>query len=197
MELKELKLSEVKPYNQNPRRTEAVVENIKESIHHYGFRVPIIVDKDYVIITGHARYTAMQELGEKRIWSLIVDLDKEKAKEYRIADNKIFELTEWDYDELKTELRTIADIGNMSKFFNDAELKRLMKDFSGDFKVDFSDEKLEKVEAGLSEMMKLRSEEFEDNYILYPCRKCGADIFLSRRELESDEWSKSRKYQAH
>ncbi len=98
-------MSEVKPYEANPRVNDQAVEAVVNSIREYGFRQPIVVDSEGVIVVGHTRWKAAKALGlEKVPVHVAKDLSAEKAKAYRIADNKVGELADWDYDLLPIEL---------------------------------------------------------------------------------------------
>lgn len=129
MEVKKLKLNTVKPYWKNPRRNEETVELLKKSIGKYGFNVPLIIDKNNVIIAGHARYKALMQLGYEEAECVIVDLPPDKAREFRIADNKIAELSFWDSDKLKEELKLIGDLEELVGF-KDGEIDELLTDDS-------------------------------------------------------------------
>ena len=98
-------IARVKPYEKNPRLNDDAVDAVAASIREFGFRQPIVVDGDGVIICGHTRYKAAQKLGlEKVPVHVAKDLTPEKIKAYRIADNKTSELSDWNYDLLPIEL---------------------------------------------------------------------------------------------
>lgn len=116
MEIVNKKISELKPYENNPRFNDEAVKYVKESIRQFGFKVPIIIDKNNVIVAGHTRLKASQELGLKEVPCIIAnDLNEEQIKAFRLADNKVSEKSEWNYDMLDTELSDILDI-NMEDF---------------------------------------------------------------------------------
>lgn len=132
-DLKTIKLTEIKPYWRNPRVGN--VEQVKQSIKDYGYNQYIVVDKDYVIIVGHTRYKALQELAlEDKAWNeipvLISGLDEKKAKEYRIVDNQTGDQSEWILDKLTLELREI-DNEVAIKYFSQDELDKLVKASAG------------------------------------------------------------------
>lgn len=111
MKIEEMKLSELKQYEKNPRRNEDAVNYVAESIKQFGFKNPIIIDKDNVIIAGHTRYLAAQKLGLTKVPCIIAkDLTDEQVKAYRLADNKVSEFSAWDFDLLNTELEDIIGI---------------------------------------------------------------------------------------
>lgn len=104
------KIDEIKPYDRNPRIIpQAAVDAVAKSIQAFGFRQPIVVDGDGVILAGHTRYRAALQLGLSEVpvvWQ--TDISAIQAQGYRIADNKTAELSAWDRDALDTEVRDIA-----------------------------------------------------------------------------------------
>ena len=124
-------ISKVIPYANNPRRNEAVVAKVAASIKEFGFRQPVVVDKDMVIIAGHTRLEAARQLGEKKVPIHIADnLTKAQAKAYRLADNRIAQEAEWDYELLSIEMGDLLKGGfDMSVIgFNDAEIADILED---------------------------------------------------------------------
>jgi ParB-like chromosome segregation protein Spo0J len=116
MEIIYKKIDELIPYKNNPRFNDEAVEYVKNSIKEFGFKVPIVIDKDNVIIAGHTRIKASKELGIKDIPCIIADdLTEEQVKAFRLADNKVSEKSMWDYSKLDEELNSIIDI-DMSMF---------------------------------------------------------------------------------
>lgn len=116
MDVIEKKLKDIKPYEKNPRKNDSAVDAVANSIREFGFKVPVVVDKDGVIVCGHTRYKAAKKLGLKTVPCVIADdLTDEQIKAYRLADNKVSELAEWDIDLLGEELDGIFDI-DMSDF---------------------------------------------------------------------------------
>lgn len=110
------KLYEIKPYEKNPRKNDDSVDYVANSIKEFGFKQPIVIDKDGVIVAGHTRYKAAKKLGLKEVPCIVADdLTDEQIKAYRIADNKVGELSEWDFGLLGIELDSIEDI-DMSDF---------------------------------------------------------------------------------
>lgn len=104
------KLDEIRPYDKNPRIIpQAAVDAVARSIQAFGFRQPIVVDGQGVILAGHTRYRAAQQLGLAEVpvvWQ--ADIDEIRAKGYRIADNKTAEISAWDRDQLDKEVQDIA-----------------------------------------------------------------------------------------
>lgn len=116
MEIINIKLEDLKPYENNPRFNDEAVEFVAKSIKEFGFKVPIVVDKNNVIVAGHTRYKASMELGLKEVPCIVADdLNEEQIKAFRLADNKVSEKAQWNYELLDEELDDILDI-NMEDF---------------------------------------------------------------------------------
>lgn len=108
MNIVEKKLGELQPYENNPRKNDNAVPYVAESIKRYGFKVPIVIDKDGVIVAGHTRYLASIELGLETVPCIVADdLNEEQIKEFRLVDNKTSEFAGWDFDMLETELQEL------------------------------------------------------------------------------------------
>lgn len=119
MEIINKKLSELKPYEKNPRLNDEAVKYVANSIKEFGFKVPIIIDKNNVIVAGHTRYKASKELGLKEVPCIIADdLSDEQIKAFRLADNKVGEMAEWEFGLLDDELNDIIDIDMNDFGFN-------------------------------------------------------------------------------
>lgn len=115
-------LSELIPYEKNPRKiSDEAVNAVAESIQEFGFKNPILIDKDNVIIAGHTRRLASLKLGLERVPCVVVDdLTPQQIKALRLADNKTNELAGWDIGELDIELGDLLDM-DMSRFGFDLE----------------------------------------------------------------------------
>lgn len=115
-------LEEIHPYANNPRNNDDAVEAVANSIKEFGFKVPIIIDKNGEIIAGHTRYKASMRLGLTEVPCIIADdLTEDQVKAFRIADNKVAEIATWDLDALKIELEDIQI--DMSDFGFDIDIK--------------------------------------------------------------------------
>lgn len=112
------KVSDVKPYDKNPRRNDGAVDAVAASISEFGFQQPLVVDKDGVLIVGHTRLKAAKKLGMKEVPVVVADgLTPEKVKAYRLADNKTGELAGWDFSLLDRELAELDDLDfDLSEF---------------------------------------------------------------------------------
>tara|TARA_B100001094_G_scaffold332747_1_gene406222 strand:+ start:10000 stop:10584 length:585 start_codon:yes stop_codon:yes gene_type:complete len=112
-------VSKIKPYWRNARNNKKTIELIKESVTSFGFFGTITVDKNYTIITGHARFNALVELGYKNVpIEMVEHLNDNKVRQYRIADNKISEKTDWVAEDLMVEIKEIGNINEMQKYFD-------------------------------------------------------------------------------
>ena len=123
-------LTDVHPYESNPRTNDKAVDSVALSINEYGFRQPLVVDTDGVIICGHTRYKAAVKLGlEKVPVHVAKDLSEQQIKAYRIADNKTGELAEWDFELLPIELSGLQAEGYDLELlgFSSNELAKLIE----------------------------------------------------------------------
>lgn len=129
-----MKTSDLIDYKNNPRKNDKAVEAVANSINSFGFKVPVIIDKNNVLVCGHTRVKAAKKLGIEEIPVIIADdLNEDQIKAFRIADNKTAELADWDMDKLAEELKLIEM--DMEQFgFDDLE-KLLDRDvLEDDFK---------------------------------------------------------------
>ncbi len=123
------KLSEIRPYANNPRQNDAAVDAVAASIREFGFRQPIVVDEEGVIVVGHTRYKAAIKLGLEKVPVHVArGLTPEQVRAYRIADNKTADLAAWDLDLLPEELAELDAAGfDLSLIgFSEEELARLL-----------------------------------------------------------------------
>ena len=108
MKLERLKLADIEPYKNNPRKNDDAVNAVAESIRQCSYITPIIVDEDHVIIAGHTRYKALVALGMDEVECLVCDgLTEEQKKKYRFLDNKTGEKATWDLMKLEVELEGV------------------------------------------------------------------------------------------
>lgn len=117
MELKieYIDINSIKPYENNPRHNEEAIPYVMNSIKEFGFKNPIIIDKNNVIIAGHTRLESAKRLGMKEVPIIHADdLTEEQVKAFRLADNKVSEKAEWNFELLDEELEDL-DI-NMEDF---------------------------------------------------------------------------------
>ncbi|HBG25681.1 MAG: hypothetical protein A2Y10_02525 [Planctomycetes bacterium GWF2_41_51] len=110
MQIEMLKIEEVKSYENNPRDNSGAVDAVAQSIKQFGFKVPVIVDKNNVLVAGHTRVLAAKKLGLETVPAIRADdLTEDQVRAFRIADNKLHELSSWDYELLPLELSQLQD----------------------------------------------------------------------------------------
>ena len=135
MNITQRKISDIKPYEANPRKNDKAVGIVKKSLEQYGWQQPIVVDKDGVIVAGHTRYRAAKELNMTEVPVLVAyKLTKSQLNAYRIMDNKSAEYAQWDDDKLFNELKELlnesegfAELSDKSGF-TESELEKMFAD---------------------------------------------------------------------
>lgn len=101
-------IDDLEPYANNPRLNEEAVKYVANSIREFGWKVPVVIDRNNVIVAGHTRVKAAKQLGIREIPCIVADdLTEDQIKAFRLADNKTAELSEWDFDALNIELEDI------------------------------------------------------------------------------------------
>src|SRR6516165_6880393 len=104
-------ITSIRPYQNNRRVNDPAVDAVAASIKAFGFRQPIVVDEQGVIIVGHTRYKAALKLGLTEVpVHVAVGLSPAQAKAYRLADNQTARLAEWDYERLPIELAELLEL---------------------------------------------------------------------------------------
>lgn len=112
MKVELIEIDRVIPYVRNPRKNDAAITKVAASIKEYGFRQPIVVDEEMVIIAGHTRLMAAKQLALKKVpIHVATGLSKAQVKAYRLADNRTHEDAEWDEELLAIELGELNDLG--------------------------------------------------------------------------------------
>ena len=157
-----IEIDKIFNYDKNPRINNQAVEKVKESIKEFGFRQPIVTDENMVILAGHTRFKASQELNLKNIPVHIAkDLSEAQKKAYRIADNKSNEFSEWDNGLLKSEMIDLAvlNIDMSSTGFDLDEINKLTKNelltFEGEVEADIELEDMGEYEQSNIKMIQL------------------------------------------
>lgn len=147
-------IDELKPYENNPRFNDDAVDKVAESIKEFGFKVPIIVDKNDVIVAGHTRYKACQKLCIDKVPCIIADdLTDKKIKAFRIADNKVSDYSFWDNKLLLEELEEIGD-----DIFTGFEESELFNDFDTELLDESDNGILESNEDGVTYILTFKSQ---------------------------------------
>ena len=130
-----IQLEKLKPYENNPRKIAEAVPAVKTSIEKFGFKIPVVVDRNNVIVAGHTRVAAAKELGMESVPAIVADdLTEEQIKVFRLVDNKTAELAEWDWNKLDAELEKVDDEwisslfkGIDEKMLNDNNIEDLLE----------------------------------------------------------------------
>lgn len=177
MQVQDYRLEELKPYEKNPRNNDKAVQYVAESIRNFGFKVPIIIDKDNVIVCGHTRYKAAKQLNLETVPCIMADdLTDEQIKAFRLADNKTGEMAEWDFEFLAQELESLkaedfdmqgfgfyeADEEYLTDFFDKTESEQKQKD-NADEEEDEDEEDEEYAEITL--VIKFENAEQREKYV--------------------------------
>jgi hypothetical protein len=137
MEIIKLKIDELIPYENNPRKNDKAVEYVANSIREFGFKVPIVIDKDYVVVSGHTRLKASKLLGLEEVPCIIADdLNEEQIKAFRLADNKVGEIAEWNTGLLNEELNDLFKDFDMNRFGFPVQIEDIeIDDIEGEEKI--------------------------------------------------------------
>jgi site-specific DNA-methyltransferase (adenine-specific) len=116
MEIYEISVNDLKPYENNPRINDDAIDKVAKSIKEFGWKVPVVIDQNNIIVAGHTRLKAAQKLGLDKVPCIIADdLTPEQVKAFRLADNKTSEFAAWDFEKLAEELGEITEI-DMAQF---------------------------------------------------------------------------------
>lgn len=180
------KLNEIKPYFRNPRKNDRTVEQLVKIIPLVGFNVPILVDKNGVIVKGHARYKAAFKLGLKEVPVVVTEADEEAIKLDRISDNKISEFSEWTKEALEHEL-DLLDIG-LNDILVDLNLKDKIKttedtpfeetyEFEDGISVLDENEMEKQIQKAELKQVE-RQQQVKQKYIKCMCHKCGEVFYI-------------------
>ena len=136
-------IDKIIPYENNPRLNDEAVEPVANSIEQFGFKVPIIIDSSNIIVAGHTRLKAAKQLGMDKVPCIIADdLTEEQIRAFRLVDNKVSELADWDYEKLEEELANINSIDMNIFDFDMSEINDIVEHLDEDI---VCDSELEKV----------------------------------------------------
>ena len=132
MKITMLPIESVHPYPDNPRRNDKAVDAVAESIKRFGFKNPIIVDNDYVIISGHTRRLAALKLGLKEVPVYVAsDMTPQQVRAFRLADNRVAEIADWDLKMLREEIAKIESVDLESLGFGRELLDDVQSEMAG------------------------------------------------------------------
>ena len=130
MQVEMWSLDRIKPYENNPRINDDAVAPVVQSINEFGFRQPIVVDPDGVIIVGHTRWKAAKQMGLVHVPVIMIEMNDTQRRAFSIADNKTAELADWDMPRLHAILEDLRseDLDLRHLGFTDADLRRILFD---------------------------------------------------------------------
>ena len=143
MNIEMVDIKTIIPYVRNPRKNDEAVDKVAGSIQEFGWKQPIVVDKDNVIVVGHTRYLAAQKLGIEEVPILVADeLNPQQIKAYRIADNKTAEFSTWDNEQLVLEIQELQNDSYdvLKTGFEQEEIDNLIEIIEGTEVEDIEDE---------------------------------------------------------
>lgn len=124
LEIEYIKVDDLIPYDKNPRKNDKAVPMVVKSIEQFGFKVPIVVDENNVIVCGHTRHKAAKKIGMTDVPCIrATDLTPEQIRAFRIADNKVAEMAEWDQDFLLEEIDALPEFDFSEFGFEEEEMK--------------------------------------------------------------------------
>lgn len=137
MEVRQVSIAELKPWDKNPRINDSAVDAVAKSIETFGFNVPILYDQHMTIVAGHVRWKAAKKLGLTSVPGIQLSLTRSQRDAFAVADNKTADIADWDYDVLAEILKDLPEVGiDLSSLgFNEAELDAILKpeeDFNWD-----------------------------------------------------------------
>lgn len=133
MQIVNVPIEKLTPYAKNPRKNDKAVDAVAESIRQFGMKVPCVIDRNGVLVTGHTRVKACKKLGIKEVPCIVADdLSDDQIRAFRLADNKVAEIADWDFDLLADEIADIDidmdDFGfDTDSLFDDGEMKELYR----------------------------------------------------------------------
>jgi DNA modification methylase len=128
LQVQEIEIEKLQPWEDNPRLNDQAMDAVAESIRSFGFNVPILCDQKMTIIAGHTRWKAAQKLGLEKVPVIIVEMTNAKRRAFTIADNKTAEIADWDFPKLREVLEELRseDIDIKSMGFSDEEIRRFI-----------------------------------------------------------------------
>lgn len=169
------RIEDIIPYDNNARINERAVEALKKTVPEIGFNVPIVIDKNNVIIKGHSRYQALKDMGYEAIPCIVSDDSTEDAAEERLVDNKSSELATWDQDKLNTELR------EMSVNLRDMNVDVPMVRTGVNQVADVTRKNIEDAQRDMRENLRVTSE--RQDLVEVHCDSCGETFFVNYAEV--------------
>lgn len=187
MKIQLLETKAIKAYKNNPRDIpKEAVAAVADSIKEFGFNTPIVVDRNNTIVTGHTRLLAAKRLRLKKVPVVkATDLKAEQIKQFRVVDNRVAEMSEWDSSALKAELRAMGDTSALENLFSKDELDDMLSIGKIDQAKESSIQK--QVETRTRQRAGHQAEASKKNLedkISFACPCCGDKITVSKAAIE-------------
>ena len=186
------------PYVNNARKNDNAVDAVASSIKNYGFKQPIVIDSQGEVIAGHTRLKASKKLGLKEVPCIIADdLTPAQIKAYRIADNRVGELAEWDIEKLKIELEGIEDFTGFEDEFDD-DLESIDENSYTD-KIEIPKYEMKDEKPNLNELVNLeKANEISEKILKSKLNKEHKDFLLkATTRFYQFDYGKIAEYYAH
>lgn len=181
----EVDITAIQPYGRNVRdNNDTAVKAVADSITKYGYQNPIIVDQELVVIAGHTRLKALQQLGYEAVPVLVVDMPEAKAKEFRVVDNRTNEYSQWDNQALSFELREFVDQQYAQLLFPEIRDNVKMQEATD---YGYSEAEVSKTGEKLEGAFQEKSEQRNDaaGFVHIPCPHCDKSFAMARNDLIS------------
>ena len=162
MKIELVDIDKLIPYARNPRNNDMAIDDVASSIKEFGFRQPIVIDKENVIVAGHTRYMASKKLDIKEVPVHVADsLTENQIKAFRIADNRVNQNSTWDYDLLKLEFADLPDLDKILTGFPEEEINSILNGWESNIDIiDKDGENLDGIAANIK--IELESDYRED-----------------------------------
>ncbi len=181
MKIVDVLLEDITPYKNNPRNNDETVPALISAIEDYGFLNPLVINMEGIIIAGHTRFKAVSKMGWTKVPCYRVDLDPNRADEFRVVDNQIHDLSEWDNALLMQELREFDDIEEVTEVFGSVVGTKIASDTGmQEVKVTVQDE--EKKLAELDGKFEKAAEARQASIVDCKCGNCG-EIFGLKEDM--------------
>ena len=183
-------IDKIIPYENNPRLNDEAVEPVANSIEQFGFKVPIIIDSSNIIVAGHTRLKAAKQLGMDKVPCIIADdLTEEQIRAFRLVDNKVSELADWDYEKLEEELANINSIDMNIFDFDMSEINDIVEHLDEDIVCDSELEKVSLSEKFLftpTSVLNTRCAQWQERKRAFEARCAYKKGLITRAEAKTD-----------
>lgn len=165
-------LAEIHPYEGNARNNDFTVDSLCRAILEFGFNQPIVIDKHGVIIKGHTRYAAATKLAMASIPCIISQASDEQNQADRIYDNKVSDLSRWDFDSLNAEMRDIGGI-----------MEEILGGTSQDYNVVSVEPNVSEGQVTRAEVDRQAESDTDKEFIEIECSCCGEKWYYDKAQI--------------